>query len=68
MIDKQTIQLNGQTYERSNGGCADCDLDEVGFACFNVSKLLGGGCCDRRCWKAVNSSICGVDNVVKEVK
>lgn len=51
--NKQTIQVNGQTYTIAKGGCADCDLDEVEQACFQVTKLAGARCCVRRCWKVV---------------
>lgn len=66
MTDKQTIQLNGQTYESAIGGCADCHLDEVEQACFQVAKLAGGGCCVKRCWKLVENTLTSrIDNVAK---
>lgn len=52
--EKTTIQINGKTYERANGGCADCDIDrdEVQEGCFQVPKLTDGrGCGVKTCWK-----------------
>jgi hypothetical protein len=59
-MKETTIQLNGQTYKRANGGCADCDIDrnEVQEGCFQVPKLTDGqGCGVNTCWKVVRLGI-----------